>query len=67
MIQTINVFLSGAVDKYKFDDSEISIMCASHYCEDFHLKVIDSMLEKLGLNLNNLIELVMVLLSLPTL
>lgn len=53
-LQTINVFLSGAVDKYKFDDSEISIMCASHYCEDFHLKVIDSMLEKLGLNLNNL-------------
>ena len=50
-LQTINVFLSGAVDKYKFDDSEISIMCASHYCEDFHLKVIDSMLEKLGLTL----------------
>ncbi len=53
-LQTINVFLSGAVDRYKFEDKEISIMCASHYCEDFHLKAIDSMLHKMDLTLDDL-------------
>jgi len=54
-IQTLNVFLSGADDKYHFSDEEISLMCASHYGQDIHRKVVDSILEKLGLDMKNLL------------
>ncbi len=47
--QAIDVFLSGAVEKFGFNDSEIAIMCASHYGEDFHRAVIDGILAKIGL------------------
>lgn len=48
-IQALNVFLSGAMDKYKFDEDEIAIMCASHYGEEMHRTVIDKILNKIGL------------------
>lgn len=54
-IQTLNVFSSGADNKFHFDDEEISIMCASHYGEDIHRKVVERILEKLGLNMNDLL------------
>ncbi|MEK1830281.1 asparaginase [Priestia megaterium] len=54
-IQTLNVFLSGADQKYHFDDEEISLMCASHYGEDFHRKVVDRILKKIGLKMSDLI------------
>nr|WP_209661732.1 asparaginase [Acetoanaerobium pronyense] len=53
-LQTINVFLSGAQNKFEFTDEELSIMCASHYGEDFHKKVIENMLEKIGLKMEDL-------------
>lgn len=54
-IQTLNVFLSGADRKFHFSHEEISLMCASHYGEDFHRRVVDSMLSKMGLDLGNLL------------
>jgi len=54
-IQTLNVFLSGADRKFHFSDEEISLMCASHYGEDFHRRVVDSILSKIGYGLNNLL------------
>ncbi len=54
-LQTLNVFLSGAEEKFKFNDQEISIMCASHYGEDFHRKTVEGMLAKIGLNIENLL------------
>lgn len=48
-LQALNVFLSGAAERYGFTDAEISIMCASHYGEDFHRATIDGILKKLGL------------------
>lgn len=54
-IQALNVFLSGAAEKYDFDDKEIAIMCASHYGEDLHKEVVDKILKKIGLNESNLL------------
>lgn len=54
-IQAFNVLLSGAADKYGFTDSEISIMCASHYAEEFHIKTIESILSKIGLKKENIL------------
>lgn len=49
-IQTINVIRSGAHEHFAFTDDEISIMCASHYGEPFHLKTVESILKKINLN-----------------
>ncbi|MFL0196738.1 asparaginase [Clostridium sp. WILCCON 0269] len=54
-IQTLNVILSGADQKFSFTDGEISIMCASHYGEDFHRKTVEEILKKIGLDVNSLL------------
>lgn len=54
-IQALNVFLSGAVEKYNFEDDEIALMCSSHYGEDMHRAVVDKILNKIGLNESNLL------------
>ena len=54
-VQALNVFLSGAVEKFNFNDEEIAIMCASHYGEDFHRKTVENMLDKMGLKIDNLL------------
>lgn len=54
-IQTLNVILSGAAEKFSFTDREISIMCASHYGEDFHRETINGILKKIGLGIDNLL------------
>lgn len=54
-IQAFNVIISGAADKYGFTDEELSIMCASHYGEKFHLKTIKSILNKIGLTENHIL------------
>lgn len=48
-LQTLNVILSGAAEKFNLSNDEISIMCASHYAEDFHMKVLNSILSKINL------------------
>ena len=54
-IQGLNVFLSGANEKYNFEDEEVAIMCASHYSEDIHLQTIDKILNKIGLTQEDLL------------
>lgn len=54
-IQTLNVFLSGADAKYHFDDEEISLMCSSHYGEDNHRAVLNRILSKTGLKMDDLL------------
>lgn len=54
-VQAINVFLSGANEKYNFEDEEISLMCASHYGQDIHIKMVDKILKKIGLTQENLL------------
>ncbi|MCX7695883.1 MAG: asparaginase [Caloramator sp.] len=48
-IQTMNVILSGAADRFKFTDKEIAIMCASHYGEEFHINTLNEMLKKINI------------------
>lgn len=54
-IQAINVFLSGAYEKFNFNDAEISIMCASHYGEEFHIKTVEGILSKIGIDKDRLL------------
>ena len=54
-IQAFHVILSGAAEKYNFSDDELAIMCASHYGEKFHLKTIQTILSKIGLNENHIL------------
>lgn len=54
-VQALNVFLSGANEKYNFEDKEISIMCASHYGQDIHREVISKILNKIGLKMDDLL------------
>lgn len=48
-IQTMNVILSGAADRFKFNDKELAIMCASHYGENFHVDTLNEMLKKINI------------------
>ncbi|WP_027307946.1 asparaginase [Caloramator sp. ALD01] len=48
-IQTMNVILSGAADRFNFNDKEIAIMCASHYGEEFHINTLNEMLKKINI------------------
>lgn len=54
-LQAMNVILSGAAARFQFSDAEIAIMCASHYAEKNHLETVQSILDKIGLNKNNLL------------
>lgn len=54
-IQTLNVILSGAADRFNFTEEEIAIMCASHYGEDFHRRVVEGILKRIGLSVDNLL------------
>lgn len=54
-IQALNVFLSGAENRFHFTDEEIALMCASHYGEDFHVRTVQNMLSKIGLDLGSLL------------
>ena len=47
-LQTLAVVMSGAADKYKFTDSELAVMSASHYGEPCHREAVLSILTKIG-------------------
>ena len=54
-IQALNVFASGAHEKYGFTDEELAIMCSSHFGEEMHQRVILGIMDKLGLTLDSLL------------
>lgn len=54
-VQAMEVFFSGAYGEYRFTDAEISIMCASHYAETFHINTVKSILDKIRLIPDNLL------------
>lgn len=49
-LQTLEVFRRGAAEKYGFSSGELSIMCGSHYGEEFHTQTVESILKKIGLS-----------------
>lgn len=50
----LNVILSGAAVHYGFNDRELAIMCASHRGEEYHVQVLESIVEKIGLKIESL-------------
>ncbi len=52
--QAIPLIASGAADRFKFDEREIALACASHNGEPIHTEIAASMLNKIGLSLEAL-------------
>lgn len=40
----------GAVDKFKLTDEQVAVLCSSHNGEDEHVRVVQSILDKIGLD-----------------
>ena len=53
-VQALNLFVSGAADKFDFTDKELAIMCSSHYGEPIHQEVVLGLLDKIGCTLDDL-------------
>jgi L-asparaginase II len=54
-VQVLPVILSGAAERFGFTDEEISLMCASHYGESFHIRTLEEILKKIGLGVEDLL------------
>jgi L-asparaginase II len=48
--QVLPFLVSGAAEKFRFDEAEIAIACASHSGEEIHVKTVKGMLEKIGID-----------------
>ncbi len=49
-IQALPVVSSGAAKKFNLTDRELSVICASHSGQKKHIRVVNNILEKLGLD-----------------
>ncbi|KAI9696287.1 MAG: hypothetical protein M1820_008210 [Bogoriella megaspora] len=47
-IQALAILESGAFEKFKFDDADLALMCASHSSESKHVNRARSILERIG-------------------
>lgn len=53
-IQALQCVKSGAYDKFNINDKELSLMCASHNSESFHIESVESILNKANLKASSL-------------
>ena len=53
-IQAVPIVETGAIEKFNVSEKELSLFCASHAGESFHRKSVQNVLEKLGLEEENL-------------
>src|SRR5690625_53815 len=53
-IQAVRIVESGSIEKFNVSEKELSLFCASHAGESFHRKSVQNVLEKLGLEEENL-------------
>lgn len=53
-IQAIQVVETGAVDSFSIDEKEISLMCASHAGEVYHVDSVKSILSKANISIDKL-------------
>lgn len=53
--QTLPLILSGAFDYFKFDEKELSLMCSSHFGEEFQIEVLKSIMNKAQIIENDLL------------
>ncbi|MES2560581.1 MAG: asparaginase [Bacteroidota bacterium] len=49
LLQAIPLLVNGGMKKFGFTLEEIAVMCGSHNAEPEHLRVVDSILQKIGL------------------
>ncbi len=54
-IQAIHVITSGAAKNYNFTAKEIAVMCSSHYAEEWHIEIVQAILDKIGLNKHDIL------------
>ncbi len=53
-IQVLPLLVLGGIEKFGFTLEEIAVMCGSHNAEQEHLRVVESILSKIGLSKNEL-------------
>lgn len=54
LLQVIPLIINGGIEKFNFTLEEIAVMCGSHNAESEHLRVVNSILQKIGLNPDDL-------------
>jgi L-asparaginase II len=47
--QALPLLLTGAAERFRFNDREVALACASHNGEPIHTEIVASMLKKIGL------------------
>ncbi len=47
--QALEVILSGAYNRFNFTQEELALMCSSHFGEEQHIRVLESILSKIGI------------------
>jgi L-asparaginase II len=53
-IQAMAVVRSGAADAFALTDTELAVICSSHYGEPFHVQAVQGILSKIGLSFGDL-------------
>ena len=53
--QAVAMLESGALEQFNFNDEELALMCGTHTGEHYHLDVLNSILKKMDLNIDNLL------------
>lgn len=53
-LQALPLIETGAADAFEFSEKELSLACASHTGEEIHTKVVNALLARLGLSLDDL-------------
>lgn len=54
LLQVIPLIVNGGIEKFNFTLEEIAVMCGSHNGESEHLRVVNDILQKIGLSPDNL-------------
>jgi len=49
LLQVIPLIINGGIEKFNFTLEEIAVMCGSHNAESEHLRVVNTILQKIGL------------------
>jgi len=53
-LQALPVIETGAADQFNFTEEELAVFCGSLNGQDFHVKAVESILSKIGLNTSHL-------------
>lgn len=54
-VQVLPLVLSSGMERFGFTDKELTIFCASHYAEPFHIETLENILKKINLSEKDLL------------